>query len=201
MIPHADPAASRPVHPPVFSTWLGWIAAAGFALSTAYFGSHYIAARSESIFLANEAELARVEVQGLSQELEAARILHASHAGRLQHAADPAQLKLVRLDPQRAADTGAAAMIAWNPANQSGLLVAQNLPALPPDETYRLWITEAAQPNPLSASVFEPDAQGSVRIAFHAEQNASHVDAFSITREPKTSSTQPAGPVILSTAP
>lgn len=83
----------------------------------------------------------------------------------------------------------------YNP--QKGLLFyAANLPALPPDRTYQLWLVPV-EGNPVSAGVFQADAAGNGTILLPGLPPSLAAKAFAVTVEPAGGVPQPTGPKVL----
>jgi hypothetical protein len=179
------------------ASWIGWAAAACFALSTAYFGANYFATRSALAIAASDAEFARIDAQDLTQRLEAERILHSAYIAALQKSGDLTNLKMVKLTATLATSPQAVATALWNPLSQSGLLLLEKLPALPADQDYQLWLTDAAKTAPINSGIIPVDAAGTTPHAFRPDQSVTAATIFTLTREPKGgSSGTPRGPVI-----
>jgi anti-sigma-K factor RskA len=80
---------------------------------------------------------------------------------------------------------------------QRGLLFyAANLPALPPGKTYQLWLVPT-QGNPLSAGIFQADAQGNGEVVLPQLPTGVAAKAFAVTIEPAGGVPQPTGPKVL----
>lgn len=80
---------------------------------------------------------------------------------------------------------------------QKGLVFyAANLPLLPPSQTYQLWLVPMAG-SPVSAGVFQADAQGNGAILLPPLPPALVAKAFAVTVEPAGGVPQPTGPKVL----
>jgi anti-sigma-K factor RskA len=194
-------SSAEPTTPAAPSThpafWAGWIAAAGFAVATAYFGANYFATRSALAVAVNEAEFTRLEAQSLAQRLEAEHILSSSYIATLQKSGDLANLQIVKLTDRVGSAPQPVATALWNPLGRSGLLLVDSLPVLQDNQEYQLWSSALAGENPVSSGLFTVDASGAARLPFSVGQSASAVTTFTITRENKGgSSSTPQGPVI-----
>jgi len=73
---------------------------------------------------------------------------------------------------------------------------AANLPALPPNRTYQLWLVPA-QGNPISAGIFQVDAQGNGAVLLPPLPTNVAAKAFAVTVEPAGGVPQPTGPKVL----
>lgn len=78
---------------------------------------------------------------------------------------------------------GAVAVSLWRQERQDGLLVVENLPALPAGRDYQLWVIDPNLKSPVSAGVFKVDAQGRVRIEFKPERTVQSAYKFAVTVE------------------
>jgi anti-sigma-K factor RskA len=80
---------------------------------------------------------------------------------------------------------------------QKGLLFyAANLPALPPNQTYQLWLVPK-QGNPISAGLFHVDAHGNGQVVLPDLPRGVAAAAFAVTIEPGSGMPQPTGPKVL----
>ncbi len=153
-----EPERGSPVPPaPGLLAWLPWLAAVGLALLLGFIGQAYFAARSEMSAMRQQAALADIETQSLRQQLEAERILAAHRAER---PAAEERLRIVQLFGTANTNAAGWAVVVWDIAGQKGELAACGLPALPPDQSYRLCIV--ATPNS------EPDLAGTFTVGASA---------------------------------
>ncbi|MDX1585868.1 MAG: anti-sigma factor, partial [Balneolaceae bacterium] len=87
--------------------------------------------------------------------------------------------------------------VIWDPASNRALLQVSNLPAVPSDKDYQLWIIKNNKP--VSAGVFavnDPARDSFFKIEkMTASERAA--DAFAITMEPKGGMPQPTGDMYL----
>ncbi len=76
------------------------------------------------------------------------------------------------------------------------IFVANNMPALPPQKAYELWLipTEGA---PIAAGVFKPDAHGSATVVNPPLPAGAEAKAFAITVENEAGSNAPTTPVLM----
>ena len=81
--------------------------------------------------------------------------------------------------------------------NRSSLLfVANNLPPLPPQKAYELWLIPA-QGAPIPAGVFKPDAHGSATVVNPPLPTGTEAKAFAITIENEAGATTPTMPIVM----
>jgi anti-sigma-K factor RskA len=81
--------------------------------------------------------------------------------------------------------------------NRSSLIfLASNLPALPPQKAYELWLipTNGA---PIPAGVFKPDARGGATLVEPPLPAGVEAKAFAITVEPEQGSSAPTMPIVM----
>ena len=81
--------------------------------------------------------------------------------------------------------------------SEKGLVFyAANLPPLAAGRSYQLWLIPA-QGNPISAGVFQPDAQGNGAVLLPPLPAGVPAKAFAVTVEPAGGVPQPTGPKVL----
>ena len=81
--------------------------------------------------------------------------------------------------------------------NRSTLLfVANNMPALPPQKAYELWLIPA-QGAPVPAGVFKPDARGNATVVNPPLPGQMEAKAFAITVENEAGATTPTMPIVM----
>jgi anti-sigma-K factor RskA len=83
----------------------------------------------------------------------------------------------------------------WDPLTGGGLFLAANLPQLPADKIYQLWVI--ADGKPLSAGVFDVDARGSGELSVSQIPRRDSISAFAVTIEPAGGLPQPSGAMYL----
>jgi anti-sigma-K factor RskA len=81
--------------------------------------------------------------------------------------------------------------------NRNSLVfLASNMPALPPQKAYELWLIPASG-SPIPAGVFKPDARGNATVVNPPLPAGSEAKAFAITVENEAGSTAPTSPVLM----
>jgi anti-sigma-K factor RskA len=185
-----------PVIPFRAALWTGWAAAACFALTTAYFGASYFAARSDATLARSDVDAVRAEAQSLAQRLEAERILNSGYIAQLQKAGDVANLKIAQLADLLGNSPQAVAIAVWNPLSQSGVLTVEKLPVLQRDQDYQLWVIDPAYKDPVNGGVFTVDANGVARMEFRPDQNVTAATTFAISLERKGGVPKAEGPLV-----
>jgi len=164
-------------------TWwgsLGWVAAAAMVVAAAWFWR-------QSDDLAQR--VARLQSESVEQQ---AQLEQAREVARTLTAPDALIVPVAA--PNAPPQPQGKAIYVRDKARL--IFVASNLPALPPQKAYELWLipTEGA---PIPAGVFKPDAHGSA-IVIHPPLPAGVVaKAFAITVEPEQGSLTPTMPIVM----
>jgi anti-sigma-K factor RskA len=70
----------------------------------------------------------------------------------------------------------------WSPQYETGVLLASNLPVLPLDLTYQLWLVEGDQMTPVGT--FRPLSDGTARLVIDDPELANQAEKLVITVEP-----------------
>lgn len=205
-IPAKDTASN--VIPLRFGYWAGWAAAACFALGAAYLGQLYLGARTETLALRERERIAQLDAENARQLLEAERLLAQVQVTDLRRAqeqiaalrqqSDLAQLKIASLASLLSDSPKAQAIAVWNPSAQEGILSVANLPALPADRDYQLWVIDPQYPIPVDGGVFtvEP-AGGEARLQFKPKEPIAQIAKFAVSLERKGGVPKAEGPMVL----
>jgi anti-sigma-K factor RskA len=93
-----------------------------------------------------------------------------------------ANLRIAMLNSLVADAPKAIAVSLWDNEKQDGVLVAQNLKALPTNRDYELWVMDENQ-NPVAAGVFHMDASGAMRMDFKPIHAIKTAGKFCVTEE------------------
>lgn len=174
-------ARKTPVRRPAFAwTLLPWLAAAALLLLAGFFWqqSDRLAQRVARL----QDESAQRQTQ-LEKAREVVATLTSTNAMRvtLVAAQNPPQ-------PQ-----GKAIYV----RDRSSLIfLASNLPGLPPQKAYELWLIPV-NGAPIPAGVFKPDARGSATLIEPPLPGGVEAKAFAITIEPEQGSASPTMPIVL----
>jgi anti-sigma-K factor RskA len=81
--------------------------------------------------------------------------------------------------------------------NRSSLIfLANNMPALPPEKAYELWLIPVSGA-PIPAGVFKPDAHGSASVVNPPLPAGTKAKAFAITVENESGSAAPTTPILM----
>ena len=198
-----SPENHLPAPAPTLSSLLckiGWIMALVTGLLAALLASRYFALSSTVKLLGTEAELNRIEVQSLQQQLEAERIIAARQIANLSAKPSAEPMLFAHLLSHEPGNTSLSAIVAWQPSNHTGIFFSEQLPPNAPDEEYRLWI-EAGNGVALNAGALSIDPNSSAKVEFKTAQAIGQPTRFTVTRERKGNLTSPAGQIVLSGAP
>lgn len=202
--PSPAPAASPRLFP-----LLGWAVAACFAGLALWFGQLHYATRTENNLLVQSQSLADTALRSTRYQLEAEQILYS-------HELESARQEITRLARQTSGPLPlselkvatckslldqaprALAVAVWQPSRQAGLMVVDQLPALPADKDYQLWILDPRFPSPLDGGVFQVDpASGHAEFVFTAPGPMDPVARFAVSIERKGGVARAEGPFVL----
>ena len=161
-------------------TLIPWFAAAAFALAAVFFfqQSDRLAQRVAEL----QRESAQQQVQ-LERAREVVATLTSTDALRVT-------LVAAQAPPQ---PQGKAIYV----RDRSSLIfLASNMPVLPPQKIYELWLIPTAGA-PIPAGVFKPDAHGSATVIEPPLPAGVEAKAFAITIEPEQGSATPTMPIVM----
>lgn len=160
--------------------WLGWAAAAAvilFALSL----------WKENFALKATLASARFQAAENTRELEELRRIAAPI---IEPEAQRVTLVAAKTPPQ---PQGKAFYLR---SRNSLIFLASNMPALPPQKAYELWLIPTSG-NPIPAGVFKPDAHGSASVVNPPLPAGTEAKAFAITVENESGSATPTAPILM----
>ena len=107
-------------------------------------------------------------------------------------------LRIGLLEPTKDGPTGGIGSGTWEIHEQKGLLMVDNLPPLPPDRDYQLWLYDPKLLSPASGGVFGVSETGSASVEFRAATLIETVEHYAISIEPKGGVTAgPQGKVVM----
>jgi hypothetical protein len=206
--PVADRAEVRgptvPFRPPIF---LPWALAAGFGALTIWLGQSLLTLRKEAANQQTESRLNELALRETRNRLEAERIVLdrrlADATQQLAAVHEPiksadhlAHFQIAALLPAPDHASPLRAVAVWDTQRNEGVLSVENLPPLPQDEDYQLWLVDPSGRNPASGGVFSV-AGGVTRIRFKSDRSLIAIRAFAVTRGPKGGTARPEGPFVL----
>jgi anti-sigma-K factor RskA len=164
-----------------WNIWVPWALAAclailcGFSISQQAALRQKVEKQAEQLMDLNQvADSLRNETQNLKQAV-----------ATLQETNRLAGLRIAMLNSMLADSPKAVAVSLWDEKQQRGVFVVQNLKPLPADWDYQLWVMDPKYATPVSAGVFQVDAQGNVRVQFKADKLIASPNKFAVTLEPK----------------
>jgi anti-sigma-K factor RskA len=188
----AGGAKKAPAAPPRRTPW--WMAAVAAVLLALALWGLLGQARMERQVKSLEAERDRLsrEVNGLEQQVGLARDEARQARQALQVIAAPGvqSVLLAGLGPS----PGAKGRTYVNPSTRDALFYAFDLPALPADKTYELWLIAAGKPVAAGTFDVDPRGTGTVRVE---RVTASPIQAWAVTIEPRGGVPQPTGAMVL----
>jgi anti-sigma-K factor RskA len=107
------------------------------------------------------------------------------------------QLRVGILNPTADGPSGASGVSIWNGAEQKGIVVLQNLPALPADRDYQLWLFDSQNPAPVSAGIVPAADKTPLRLEYKAVAQVESAARFAISVERKGGVPSPQGKVVM----
>jgi anti-sigma-K factor RskA len=159
--------------------WLPWAFAAGVAVFGLVFFTqngqlrHTIVQQAKQIDDLNQLALS---LQAATNTLNQT-VLALQETNRLEN------LRIAMLNSLVPDAPKAVAVSLWDAQKQNGVLVAQNLKALPADRDYELWVIDGGKP--VASGVFHVDESGTIRIDFKPSQLVKVASVFAVTEEVK----------------
>jgi hypothetical protein len=140
---------------------------------------------------ASEADATRLKREKDALE-DALKGLYVANSDRLNNA------RVALLRPTAAGSPQSAGAAVWLPNDQRGLVVLENLPAIPASQSYQFWLVDPGATAPISAAVFTAEASGAVRQTFTTPGNLRASERFAVSIEPKSGVPRPTGKFVLS---
>jgi len=90
--------------------------------------------------------------------------------------------------------------IVFDPANKEGLISLFNMPSLPKEKAYQLWLLSKGQPFSLGLYTPQKDADRYIPINEFPDIPLDNIDSFQLTMEDAQGSDSPKGPVYLNSS-
>jgi anti-sigma factor RsiW len=175
-----EPRASKPAARRWSWTLVPWFAAAAFALIAVFFF------RESDSLAERVAELQSESAQQQSQ-LERAREV-------VSTLTSTDALRVTLVAAQAPAQPQGKAIYVRD--RSSLVFIASNLPAVPPQKAYELWLIPT-QGAPIPAGVFKPDSHGSATVIEPPLPAGVAAKAFALTIEPEQGSATPTMPIVM----
>lgn len=151
---------------------LGWAAAAAMALLCG-------GLIRQNSSLGRDLASLRAQFNGQSAELQQTKEVMAT---LLDPEAQKVELVAVGAKPQ---PRGKAI---YQRRNRNLIFLASNLPPLPPDKVYELWLFPASGGAPIPAGLFKPDARGNATVVNPPLPEGVEAKNFAVTLEPESGS-------------
>jgi anti-sigma-K factor RskA len=164
---------------PMPRRWLEWTA-----------GLTAVAASAALVFVLNDNAQLRQLTDSLSSRVAQLEAQLSGQRARLAALSSPS-VRVVNLAGQ-GANAGASGRVFWDQAKRRWFFYAQNLPSVASDKSYQLWFVPVAG-NPVSATVFNTDANGGAEIEIDVPANVTEIKAAAVTTEPAGGLPQPSG--------
>ncbi|MEO8399442.1 MAG: anti-sigma factor [Ignavibacteriaceae bacterium] len=143
--------------------------------------------------LNNTVENQKTEIVQLKTELEKDKEILAVLQSK--------QIEIVTMNGLKINPAGYGKII-WDPVNKSAILQVSNLPVVPKEKDYQLWVIKDNKP--ISAGVFsfsDKKEETFFKISHLVETDKKNIGAFAITLEPKGGVPQPTGDMYLLGSP
>lgn len=177
------PASAPPRKPAAAARWLAIAAAVLLALVAI-----------DDVVRHRSIREAQQRAAVLSARLERSREDLARKDLRARFLEDP-DVQTILLSGQAAAP-GSRGKILFSSRARRAILVAAELPALPPGRQYELWFIAGGKP--IAAGTFDPSASGATIFeSTPLPEGAAPVEKFAVTIEPLGGVPQPTGPMVL----
>ena len=93
------------------------------------------------------------------------------------------------------ANTNASGRLIWSPAERQIVLIAVDMPPLPPDSAYQLWVRR--DQTITSLGVFQVDTDGNGSLVFPVELLSTPFDAVGVTLESAEGNPAPTSPALI----
>ena len=178
----STPRSSRAI------VWFAAAASVAAVLSAAYAWSLRDQLKTSQSLMADASQRALT----LAREVENLRTQSASLVQRVRVMSAP---DLIRVDLKGQPTAPNAVGRAFLSASSGVFFNARDLPALPPDKAYQLWVIAGGQP--VSVGMISAEAGGVLTLAGSLGPELSTVSAVAVTAEPKAGSAAPTMPIVL----
>jgi anti-sigma-K factor RskA len=116
---------------------------------------------------------------------------------QLTERVEPSSLVLIPLKASADGPAEAQAVVAWDPAQQTGMIKIANLPRAGRGKDYQLWAVDAAHADPIDAGVVHVNASGETKVQFKPNAPARRIKAFALSLEREGGVPKREGPILL----
>jgi anti-sigma-K factor RskA len=188
------PATAAPRTRARAGTWVPWLAAAAWLVLTALLGGYALDLRARVGALESRLRDALARADAGDRLIADARRVAADAESRVAVLAAP-DLSRIDLAGQAAAPQ-ASGRGYWS-RSRGLMFTASNLPALPPGQTYQLWVLTAQTPPISNGWVLRPDADGRAAAIFTTPADLPTPTAMAVSIEPDGGVPAPTGAMYL----
>jgi anti-sigma-K factor RskA len=108
-----------------------------------------------------------------------------------------AEVNLVTLISPDPGHENVKVAVAWEPQQQRGVITVAGMAPAGPGRDYQLWAVDANHPDPINAGIIHIDPDGSARVRFRPDQNATQIKAFAISLEREGGVPKREGPIVM----
>lgn len=171
----------------------GWLAAAAAAAFAIWAGVSRQSLREDLVALGRERDASVLRAEQASAELAAAREALTRLARESGVLASPGLQTTVLAGLGSIPQAAGQALV--NPETRTAVFHAFRLPPAPSGRSYQLWFIAGGKP--VSAGVFEPDAQGHGSLVVEDVAPVGEIQAWAVTIEPAGGVPQPTGEMVL----
>ena len=91
----------------------------------------------------------------------------------------------------------ARAVCVWDEGRQIGVLKVENLPPVPAEKAYQLWVVDPKYGDPVNGGVFNTLADGSIKYQFEPSLPIAQANVFAVSLERKEGVRKAEGPMVL----
>ncbi len=187
--------ATNPSHRSTRAALPVWLATAA-SIAAVALGLYALTLRQQVGLLQDRLREANARAEGVQRELQIARA-SLDRSARTEAILSAADLRAIDLNGQKAAPASSGRAY-WSPS--SGLVVTTaNLPELPADRQYQLWIIPPGG-KPLDAGLFTRQPDGRAVLLVDA-MTAAQIGTVAVTIEPAGGVPQPTGDMVLAGEP
>ncbi|MDE1175431.1 MAG: anti-sigma factor [Edaphobacter sp.] len=183
-LPKTDEDATVTRLLPRIASWLGWIAAAGIAITA---GNLYHQRESQKLRIADQTNI----INRLRADSEGARQL-------LETITDPTA-RQVTLTPSMGApvSSGPQGRVIYVTSKGALIFLGSSLEPVETYKTYELWLIPADGRDPIPAGTFHPDPRGNASVILPPLPKGIQAKAFGITLEDDGGSQTPTMPIVM----
>jgi anti-sigma-K factor RskA len=182
----------RGVRQPAHRSWLTWGLTFAVIVMIVVFSMSYNSLLNTLNEKNETITTQRTQITALTDELQRkTEILKVLESRRID---------IVTMDGLKVNPVGYGKII-WDPDKKVAILQVSNLPKVPKDKDYQLWVIKQKDPKPISVGIFAVENEGETENYFKVQPlevaDKNEIGAFAITLEPKGGVPQPTGEMYL----